>query len=1198
VESPPSSSAEHISTARPTTPSETDFWDGPPPTKASSSAGWRRHGSTSSVEMPASARASASSSSSGSDGSSSDSEAVASRRMFKTIGKMYPAVMAKRMMGAARASAKPKQQVAREHQGPLAAGQSRRRAGRAWVGDIKGDDESDDDLSDAGPSSRPASPLRRQRLRSSPPPFSPSSTVVEGAFDQDQPIDLTEDSPSSVDSSEEDEPVERAELEAWANRYSRPTSGSSRAHAAEAREYYVPREGDLFDRMLARSTNRPRSTRQGGARSHRRRASQKQAVHTRSRSRTVERGGDQPSRHRGSGAHRRPGADSPKKATSSRHRSRDGLHVVTGGAKRIGTERQTRLPFKPVSHRSQQASHHEGTHDQNNPHVHVVIDQDAEQESKKRKRKKRQRFQGQTYTFDNRSGFVPIHRLRKTETVRHVEDVAFIRAVSLAPNPPLMDRSTRVRRPGAAPPRSRAPMSRTSSGITKVQTNLYDFPNSGTWHGQDLTNLPDAVGVHHRLTSPEHTPKPQVVREFAADCGIEPLLLGTKFGAQTYLGKFYLSQLLSLMEARDAADIQPVDDPPSHSAFPAALAVFQDRLLAYLRAESSEPASIREMDINMHTMCQLLSRTLAGTGSAYLPTIYSAVVDLSGRLSPLLDANDVALNGITVAFVSVGWFLVELMLRIESSHHGDMWDTKHTDSAVDQLIRALYMHDISEAYMTCAMNEELDDTMIAPRVAGTWVCILHASLTLKRPHGQHPAIRALSQLMEEDKETMPPPQACEKYWTTIFHLCALARFSQYGIVTSNSAPFITTAWDLPLLTSKLIVFTASPNEMDNSEYTKVLVARDAFIKILVIRFYVLFQTWQWRMTEVSSIPVMSRLNEIFRSRRFADLHDETIAPQFPSFLVKDDLELVTVPRVKDTGFQVYLKIVLRAAYHLQEIKTPKAQNTLKKLVGIFLPVSNIIVPTRHGYSESREFRALFNRLSAYAAALLVDPTPSNADTVLTRASREVRFKGAVEEVRTACIRGMMYCALILGQKGLDLKPSLRWASKMADDLIADFSEATTDDAREHLGITLALLLRSLSKILSTVFNGQEMQYPPPELLTGSWITHLFKAPARLKEDPLVGNEIRSLVESFLSTRGDVVREQTVPVPAPVPVPALPAEESQESYGEFDISADDLAGIEHLNAPCPALTEIRPKHDAEDAEIIQARPHVILAFSRY
>jgi hypothetical protein len=1104
---------------------------------------------------------------------------------------MLPMVMLKKM--AAEEARKVKQTRRRDtrkdgHHNlePLAAGQSRRRVGRVRTGNIKGDEESDEEPTLGGRSSVPTSPLSTPRRagRASSPSYPPPSsfTLVNGGLSglaADDTIDLTQE-PASTDSSSEDELVETAEVDNWTNHHN-------------AGSYHIPREGDLFDRMLARSVNAPSRT-SGVRRRHRRSSARQSHSHIRDVVDRTPRDRSSTPRHPQRDGH------APTKPASGASRSRNTLHVVTKGAKRHGVEHQTTLPFKPAParHHKQGATNGSSLTKQRvrDPNVHVVQDPAEEQASKKRKRKKHQKLHGQTYTFDNRSGFVPSARIRKAEAVQHVEDAQFIRAVSMAPEPPLVDTSRRTRRRAAASPTRHPPMGRTSSATTgsNQPSKLRDFFAGDARSAHDLMDLPEDVDQRQ----PPDVFPPETTRNFSADCEIVPLRTGFQFSPDTYIRKLRLTELVSLMK-----------DPPSHFALPtyaddtvnlnspssaqfiSSLEVIQDRFVAYLRKESHAPSEIRANDVIMHAACQALSWMLSWVDSETALTTCHAVTNFIHRLSPLLDINDIPLNGLSIAFVSVGWFLVELSLRIESSPSCIAWDTTETDVTLKQFVQALYVYGIDEAYRACSISsdEALEDMTTSSRTAEAWVCVLHVASAITRSRG-NPVIHALVQSMQEEQDSMPPPQACERHWKAIFQLCALARFSKNGFVTSQvAASVVVTAWNLPLAAVRPIVFTATPKEMDQNEYTATLVARDAFIKILVARFYVLLHTWHWRLDEGSSVPVIGRLNEIFRSRRFADLHDEIVIPGFPAFLVSGDLDLAVAPRVKDTGFQVYMKIVVQAAYQLQAIGTVKAQNILKKLVIILLPVSHLVVSAQGGRAQSRAFRALYNRLSAYAVALLMDPTPLNAQAILKKAQGAVDFQLATIDVRTICIRAMMYYTILLGRKKLDLDPALQWAGKMTDNLVIKFDSAVADTERRQVTFTLALLLRSLVKILTALFIDQGLKYPCPGLLTGSWMTHLLKSRTGLKEAPEVGSEIRSLVQLFLDTRRAVMPK----IIHPVTSSKEDSQESQDAYGDFEFDAAMLEAYDQMDVPEVAPVQT-PNYDVEDTMIVEVRAFTTFA----
>ncbi|OBZ69025.1 hypothetical protein A0H81_11232 [Grifola frondosa] len=206
---------------------------------------------------------------------------------------------------------------------------------------------------------------------------------------------------------------------------------------------------------------------------------------------------------------------------------------------------------------------------------------------------------------------------------------------------------------------------------------------------------------------------------------------------------------------------------------------------------------------------------------------------------------------------------------------------------------------------------------------------------------------------------------------------------------------------------------------------------------------------------------------------------------------------------------------------------------------------------------------LYNRFSAVAVSIYLEPTLSNLKYRLVNARRYVNFKDTDNETRRACIRGLMHLSILLQHLQLPLDDILDWLAEMSNILIDEFCEfgQPKDNAprlRDHsswIVLSIQMLLRSVRHIIETPFMepGQTVApYPDPALLKGPWVTRVFSNTTTLPSMATTGMEIRRLVQAFLDARAKVV-----PRPArPRPPVVEETEESQEDYGHFDLDLND------------------------------------------
>ena len=168
------------------------------------------------------------------------------------------------------------------------------------------------------------------------------------------------------------------------------------------------------------------------------------------------------------------------------------------------------------------------------------------------------------------------------------------------------------------------------------------------------------------------------------------------------------------------------------------------------------------------------------------------------------------------------------------------------------------------------------------------------------------------------------------------------------------------------------------------------------------------------------MDMFNGLADIFRSRSFANLRGEP--SDFLSFIVEGDLELLFSYSSSDSVFELFLKIIVRASHRFLEdlhIRKPLPGKS-EKLLSLAVPVGSIfaktsVMPTIH------ELSMLYNRFSAVAVAIHLDPTPAKGNHRLAQAHRYAEFDEARSNVRCVCIRAAMYFAILLHRCRLPLE---------------------------------------------------------------------------------------------------------------------------------------------------------------------------------
>lgn len=138
---------------------------------------------------------------------------------------------------------------------------------------------------------------------------------------------------------------------------------------------------------------------------------------------------------------------------------------------------------------------------------------------------------------------------------------------------------------------------------------------------------------------------------------------------------------------------------------------------------------------------------------------------------------------------------------------------------------------------------------------------------------------------------------------------------------------------------------------------------------------------------------------------------------------------------------------------------------------------------------------LYNRFSAVAVTIYLEPSSAGVKYSLGKARRYVKFEEADDETRRACIRGLMHLAILLRHLHLPLQDIWDWLAHMSNVLVDEYMQ--THGARIATGIQM--LLGCVRRVIETPLMdpGQTVsEYPDPAWLTGrQWI------PVRSSETP-------------------------------------------------------------------------------------------------
>ncbi|KAI0788864.1 Mus7/MMS22 family-domain-containing protein [Abortiporus biennis] len=1019
---------------------------------------------------------------------------------------------------------------------PLLPGQSRVRRGYAGLSrEVKGDEESDSEVLRSPSSDNDDQPSgTRESIRNrrtSLPPISISDSEEDGDNDDDP----------------EEEPNEEEMFTQWVTRKSGQSRVVRRWNGDEAEER------DLIDFML---------------------------------SRTNITSGKKKRQRKGSSKKTHLGRKHP--THSSVRTSNPKTHVMVQGSRQHGIERQTTLPFAPKQQHERstfsksksssglrlglqrnrslstsllenevidvddddEPDHHRDSitrdvdetytspHEQHvEPDAHSILLQ-------KRKERKKKAAQGKVYVFSAKGDHIVTGRAHPTVTAMEIEDEDF------APQTKF-----NFVRPKNNQPRKRLNQPLRPRGLN--ERRLDDF-----WPDERQLPNDDPITPHIGTKEVQEQTKGKYL---SVDLDISLFPSGIRFSSGTYIGSGSLAELLSMRAAANTAEDVPrpalfcpfgsylsASDPIP--VFLNSFTKITQKLQSVLVSSASPLESLTEWAKAFRSICQHVTWFLVNSDPDGITTIKETVNEFLTELAHTVEnryAVRADIDPMNMMAFEAQWFGVELAWRTFSNLEPLLVQTKH-------LLRHLWAFGLGRPLdsISSIEGEGLTSSEPSQRIAEIWVCLIRVTQAWSSLWDQ---LRDVLSNKSSQHVHQSEIEASETLWRGIYGLCALSQFSVHGLTTSTVETRLPASWSFVAFALQRIRLTAY-TEKDAHLNKYHLLKRDKYIRLLISRCMALSQKWKWKLDDGSLM--FHALLSVFKSRQFADLADEK--PDFPSFLRDNDMELLLEPKKSDTAFALFLKLITRAVKVSEnsEHQDDEQKKRVKQILFLAVPVASL--PFTKDFSPtSQDLSRLYNRFSAVALAIYLEPSPTNVKYLLTKARRYVNFANTGTKTRTTCIRGLMHLVILLYKLHLPLNEILEWPVEMMNVLIDEYrslqppstQNSTPNKVQCEIVVCIQLLLGCLRNIISSCSalsrNSNENQYsryPDPALLQGPWITRLF-AQNDLTLIPTTGREMRRLVQAFLDARSSALP----PPPRPRRPPTASNEDSQESQDYF---ADD------------------------------------------
>ncbi|KIP07366.1 hypothetical protein PHLGIDRAFT_35454 [Phlebiopsis gigantea 11061_1 CR5-6] len=682
------------------------------------------------------------------------------------------------------------------------------------------------------------------------------------------------------------------------------------------------------------------------------------------------------------------------------------------------------------------------------------------------------------------------------------------------------------------------------------------------------------TGEREREGELSDNPRPQARHRnkdnITADMGISRLPSGVSFANDTYLAKGLLYGLLSAQGYIDPPlpgyiGTTRISETTTASEFSSALTEALTEILSQLEHSPTKVAhdTLVEWRRYLHLIPPWTAAFLASVSFDDAETLQSSLLESAQRIYTLasdhfaVKADDSEANLLTL---QLQWTAIELIFMVRRAANGAFSLTD--DSDLTGHLKLLMQH-------LLACNVAMKFGSLWPigfghlhygrplhLVAELWICLIHFVEETGARGAFWTLLNQASQDLTKLRLWSQGLAASEAMWGCMFGFLALSQFSPRGVTTLEVR--LPEAWGFVATALREARLKAVP-AADAQIPERVLKKRDKYVKLLISRCVWLHSFWNWPLRGAG--PMFHSLLSIFTSRGFANLLNEKVA-DFPAFLKEHKIDLLFSRDEDDSTFTLFLKLLVKAAERTADDARVELPQTLKKYLSLAVPASSV-PPSKSSAASPHELSMLYNRFSAIAVAIYLEPTPDNAKARVNQASKYVEdFDKADQSTRQACIRAVMYLMILLQHLNLPLDGAREWLEKITCRLIDEFTAVQHDHAeqRQKNGIVkmIQMILACVRRVIETPCMdsaaNKAPQYPSTALLEGPWVKRIFVLQKTSIANTLNTTlEMRMLVQAFLKARNAVLPRPSIRHAHPVA-----QEESQEDYGDFGFNLDDPA----------------------------------------
>lgn len=581
--------------------------------------------------------------------------------------------------------------------------------------------------------------------------------------------------------------------------------------------------------------------------------------------------------------------------------------------------------------------------------------------------------------------------------------------------------------------------------------------------------------------------------EMASDLGIPILHPGRSFGTSTYIKKGWLYELVKVGDGtQNAPMISSIsllnfyfDVDMGVEKLCSMLPKFCEDLLEFATGLPDPDSEVARMQWTsaMRIISQLTSWYLKIAGSEEAMALSNTVQTEFSRLVNQIEQTSVTFVDIPV--LSVCWFLVEISARVR--HHPNPSPAANLEKIFKDssslLMRLLLQYGLNKTMQPLVDDVELDGTSVAHYSAELWVCLIHLLSVfldeINKPK-EHPFWTQLQEILvgrAETHKTGNPYGDSEDAWLTIYSVCALSQFSVHGMTVGQ--PHLPACWDVVLFGLQRIHLGKVPEDGNKTSQKY-----DNYLALIVNRCFHLWDRYKWSLKDSRSL--FNQLGEIFRHRKFANLLHEKY--EYPNFFRDTDWERLSSHNSNETAYTLYLKLIVQAIQELYATGRPWRQ-----LLSLLIPMGTV------PFSENptgKEMSMFYNRMAALAVASDLDRSSLNER--VEKARSYVDFSQVGYRLRLAVIRGMRNWGCLLVQRKMNIGAFADWIEEIAQILGRELTKCPDSNDSVHqsggksnrseLERLLSSLFGSVRKIIQ--YCAQYTCYPESSFLSESF-TYVF-----------------------------------------------------------------------------------------------------------